>query len=154
VEEIGLRKSTLTTVDLVNITIPNADLVSKEVVNLTHATNPISRHHLKFTLNPAVDLKLMEKVALKSIIDTLGGKKKAVQEPPLLTISKLNAAELECEILVWMDNINNPIPYGVFKKNLMHDLLDNKLDIFTTPVQLIEMVDKGSKLSTKEAHKK
>lgn len=154
VEVIGLRKSVLTTVDFVNITIPNTDLVSKEVVNLTHGDNPRSRHHLKFTVNPAIDLKKMEKVALKSIADTFGGKKKTVYEPPVLLISNLNAAEVECEILVWIDNLHNPIPYGLFKKHLMHDFLENGLDIFTAPVQLVEMVDKGSKLSTKEAHKR
>ncbi|MCP4752338.1 MAG: mechanosensitive ion channel [Proteobacteria bacterium] len=140
VEVVGLRKSVLKTLDGVDIVVPNTDLVTKEVINLTYMKNPVTRNKIAFNVNPAVDLKLLEKVALKSVIKSLGGKDKMVGGEPRLLVSGISTGQIDCELWVFIDNVNNFIPDAVIKKNLLNDFLKNDLDIFLAPVTLLEII--------------
>lgn len=142
VEEIGLRKSVLSTLDHVDIVVPNVDLVGKKVINLTYMKKPITRNRINFSVNPAVDFNKLEKVAIESAIRTLGGSDKVVREDPALLVSGLETNAINCELLVYVDNVANFIPDAKFKKNLMTDFAKNKLNIFLTPVSQVKITNK------------
>ncbi len=141
VKVIGLRKSIMRTLDDTDIVIPNTEFVSKEVTNLTHKGQTVTRHRIPFSVNPAVDYKQMEKVVINSAINTLGGDEMIVNHYPAIRVQELSTSKISCELVVYLDYEKNYIPDQVFITNMLKDLMENGLDIFTAPVTPVEMVE-------------
>lgn len=137
---IGIRKSILRTLDGVDVVVPNTELVSKEVVNLTHKDNSVTRNRMPFSINPHVDFKKMEEVAIATCIETLGGEDKVIGKRPFILVKELSHADLVCELVYNLDYEKNFIPDRIFKTALLNAFYENGLDIFTAPVTPVEMV--------------
>ena len=145
VELIGLRKSVLRTLDNVNIVVPNTDLISKNVINLTLKENTITRQRIPFSVNPAVDFQKMERVAKQSVLRTLGGKEKVVHGDPFIMVSSLSTGEIGCELVVYMDYSSDFKPNSAFLTDLRRSFENNDIDIYLAPVTQIEMVEGDAK---------
>ena len=154
VERIGLRKSVLKTLDSVNIIIPNTDLISKNVVNLTLKENNISRQLIPFSVNPAVDFQKMQQVAIRSVIRTLGGKEKIVHSDPYIRVSSLGTGEIGCELVVYLDYASDYKPISAFLTDLRRSFESNDIDIYLAPVTQVEMVESNSKKDLDHPEKK
>lgn len=137
---IGLRKCVLKTLDNVEIVIPNTDLISKNVVNLTLKDNSITRHRIPFSVNPAVDYKKLERVAARAAIRVLGGKEKVVQQDPTVVVTSLTTGEIGCALVVYMDDATRYIPDSAFLSELRKSFEANDIDIYLAPVTQVEMV--------------
>jgi small-conductance mechanosensitive channel len=145
VELIGLRKCVLRTLDDINIIVPNTDLISKNVINLTLKENTVTRQRVPFSVNPAVDFQKMEQVAKRSVIRTLGGKEKVVHGDPFIRVSSLSTGEIGCELVVYMDYSSDFRPNSAFLTDLRKSFENNDIDIYLAPVTQIEMVEGGAK---------
>ena len=130
---IGLRKSLLKTLDNIDVLMPNTELVSKRVTNLTYKKNFINRHRLTFKVSNHVDIQKLEKIAVASIIKTLGGNDKVYAKTPELQFTEINSEHYACVLLFYVDYLNNFIPDSKFYKNLLYDFIDNDIRFFEDP---------------------
>jgi len=130
VELIGLRKSVLHRWDGLDIVVPNTELVTKNITNITYMKDPITLKRIKFSIAPIEDIEKLEKVAIESAIKTLGGRENIIKDAPSLRFTGFKAYMLECELRIFMDYQKENIPPPVFLRNLLLDFKEAGIRVF------------------------
>lgn len=103
VVDIGLRATTLRTIDNTHYIIPNSDLIDKEVLNLT-LEDRIRRIYIPFKVAYGSDLDRIKKIVLKAVNESsvkilrdVYGKK------PTIWMRNMGESFIELDLLVWVE---------------------------------------------------
>jgi small-conductance mechanosensitive channel len=100
VKEIGIRSSTLTTVDGADVIIPNGDVLSQHIVNWTHA-NPYKR--IDFSLDVETTEDKDKLVAL--IKDTIQSSDLVLQKrEPVVLLENIKGNSVSLKIYFWCED--------------------------------------------------
>jgi small-conductance mechanosensitive channel len=112
---IGIRTSTLRTLDNIDVIIPNSDLVTKELINWSYSDN-IVRIHIPVGVSYGSDVNLVK----ETLLETAGRYKHARREPePEARFIEFGDSSLNFELLVWVDIIQVKIPKAKSELNYM-----------------------------------
>lgn len=121
VVDIGLRATTLRTVDNTHHIIPNSDLVDKEVLNLT-LEDRIRRIYVPFKVSYGSDINRVKKLILEAvnaskikILRDIYGKK------PTIWMRNMGESFIELDLLVWVEGYRPSIKSSLLI--LMHQTL-------------------------------
>jgi potassium efflux system protein len=118
VKEIGLRSSTLATVDGADVIIPNGDVLSQHIVNWTHA-NPYKRIDLAMVVETTEDKETLAET-IKTIIQTSELVLKRREPVVLLQSIKENSASLKiyfwCEDFYKADLAKSDVWYKIYQE--------------------------------------
>jgi small-conductance mechanosensitive channel len=121
--DIGIRTSTLRTLDNIDIIIPNSRLISGELINWSYTDN-IVRLHIPVGVSYSSDVELVKNTLLD-----VADKSSAVLDspPPEVRFIEFGDSSLNFELLVWIDIKKIPVPlaksdinfeiWNAFKKN-------------------------------------
>ncbi|HEY6083707.1 MAG TPA: mechanosensitive ion channel domain-containing protein, partial [Chitinophagaceae bacterium] len=97
VKEIGIRSSKLVTSDGAQVIVPNADLLTQNLINWTINNNHI-RIEIVIKLEPGADIALAKKI----ITDLLANHKDVMKRPePSLLLRSITQTGTELQILFW-----------------------------------------------------
>ncbi|WP_456382483.1 mechanosensitive ion channel family protein [Persephonella sp.] len=110
--DIGIRTSTLRTLDNIDIIIPNSHLISGELINWSYTDN-IVRLHIPVGVSYSSDVDKVKEVLLQvasSSPDVLD------EPPPEVRFVEFGDSSLNFELLVWIDVKKIPVPLA--KSNL------------------------------------
>lgn len=99
VEYIGLRSTTIRTLDRVSIILPNARFLENEVINWSHS-NPVSRLHLPVGVAYSSDIQIVESTLLEA---AKSHPLVLLVPPPKVMFLGFGDNSLNFELLVWID---------------------------------------------------
>lgn len=143
VENVELRATIVRTFNNVEIIIPNADLVSKNVINLTHS-NTLIRMNIPIGVAYSSDPFMVREVLIKALSEL----EETIEKPPTdIYFSDFGDSSLNFTALIWTDKaekkekIESEARYTIWKT-----LKENNIEI---PFPQLDLHIKGSKdLST------
>ncbi len=106
VVDIGIRTSTLRTLDNIDIIIPNANLISSDLINWSY-TDHIVRIHVPVGVSYRSDTNLVR----ETLLDVAGNCSEVLAEPPPdARFLEFGESSLNFELLAWIDLRKNKIP--------------------------------------------
>jgi small-conductance mechanosensitive channel len=112
---IGIRTSTLRTLDNIDVIIPNSDLVTKELINWSYSDN-IVRIHIPVGVSYSSDVNQVRETLLEVALNY----KYALREPePEARFLEFGESSLSFELLVWVDISKIKIPKAKSELNYM-----------------------------------
>ncbi|SNZ02143.1 Mechanosensitive ion channel [Persephonella hydrogeniphila] len=121
--DIGIRTSTLRTLDNIDIIIPNSRLISGELINWSYTDN-IVRLHIPVGVSYSSDVELVK----ETLLDVARKSSVVLDTPsPEVRFIEFGESSLNFELLVWIDIKKVPVPlaksdinfeiWNAFKKN-------------------------------------
>jgi small-conductance mechanosensitive channel len=116
--DIRVRSTLLKTRDEVTVIIPNAMLISEEVVNQSYSAQ-ITRQHIRLGVAYGSDLKLVEKVLISCAMEH---DKVLKDPPPIAVFEDFGDSSLKFDLRFWvsdiwsMERIASDIRYAIDKK--------------------------------------
>ena len=127
VVDIGVRTSTLRTLDNIDIIIPNSQLIGNQLINWSH-TDPIVRIHIPVGVSYSSDVKKVKEVLLEIANDT-----NFVEESPApeARFVEFGNSSLNFELLVWINVRKIPIPLAKSELNykIWHAFKEKEIEI-------------------------
>ncbi|MEJ2697095.1 MAG: mechanosensitive ion channel [Candidatus Sulfobium sp.] len=97
--DIGIRTSTLRTVDNIDIIIPNAQLISNQLINWSYTDN-IVRIHVPVGVSYGSDVSLVK----ETLLEVAKGSSDVLDYPPSeARFISFGNSSLDFELLVWID---------------------------------------------------
>ena len=113
--DIGIRTSTLRTLDNIDIIIPNSHLISGELINWSYTDNTV-RLHIPVGVSYSTDVDLVKNTLLD-----IAKKSEDVLEnpPPEVRFVEFGDSSLNFELLVWIDVKKIPVPLAKSNLNYM-----------------------------------
>ncbi len=113
VVDIGIRTSTLRTLDNIDIIIPNSQLVSNQLINWSYV-DPVVRVHIPVGVSYRSDVGLVKKTLLEVASDTPF----VLESPsPEARFIEFGSSSLNFELLVWINVKKIPIPLAKSELN-------------------------------------
>ncbi len=106
VSSINLRSTVIVSLDEKELIVPNSQLISESVHNLTHANN-LFRLHIKVGVSYSSDVDLVKRVLLDAADEHLG----VIKEPipnisnitaPFVRFTAFGNSSLDFELLAWI----------------------------------------------------
>ncbi len=114
--DIGIRTSTLRTLDNIDIIIPNSHLISGELINWSYTDN-IVRLHIPVGVSYSSDVEKVKRV----LLDIAYKSEDVLEEPPPeVRFVEFGDSALKFELLVWVDVQKVPVPLA--KSNLNYQI--------------------------------
>ena len=113
IKSIGMRTSTLRTLDNIDIIIPNSQLISNQLINWSYSDN-IVRIHIPVGVSYGSDVDLVKETLLKVADETPF----VLNSPaPDARFLEFGDSSLNFELLVWIDVKKIPIPLAKSELN-------------------------------------
>ncbi|ACO03298.1 MAG TPA: mechanosensitive ion channel protein MscS [Persephonella sp.] len=113
VVDIGIRTSTLRTLDNIDIIIPNSQLVSNQLINWSYV-DPVVRVHIPVGVSYRSDVNLVKETLLEIALDTPF----VLESPsPEARFIEFGSSSLNFELLVWINVKKIPIPLAKSELN-------------------------------------
>jgi small-conductance mechanosensitive channel len=103
VHSISVRATTIITNENVSIIIPNADFISKQVINWSHSGKNV-RLSISVNVSYDTDAELVEKLLLKAAGDEVGVLK---SPPPTVRLAEFGESGILFKLLVWTDDYSD-----------------------------------------------
>ena len=108
VNSINLRSTVIVSLDEKEIIVPNSQLISEAVHNLTHANN-LFRLNVKVGVSYSSDVELVKNVLLEAAEEHLGVIKEPIPNmsnvtPPFVRFTAFGNSSLDFELLAWIPN--------------------------------------------------
>jgi potassium-dependent mechanosensitive channel len=101
VKEIGLRSSTLATVDGADVIIPNGDMLSQHIVNWTYS-NDYKRIDMLVTVNTNDD----KEVVIAIIKEIIRSEERVLKKrEPVILLDSIKDNELKLKVFFWCDDV-------------------------------------------------
>jgi potassium efflux system protein len=119
--EIGIRSSTMLTLQGSRVIIPNGDLLSGRLVNYT-MKNARLKSELTFKVHIETDITALKKLIDETVDKLEGSVKKA---PKQILVSGVGADSVEIKVMVWLESVYQET---AFKSNLLEQLLSRFQD--------------------------
>jgi len=114
--DIGIRTSTLRTLDNIDIIIPNSHLISGELINWSYTDN-IVRLHIPVGVSYSSDVEKVKEILLKVARNSSD----VLEKPsPEVRFTEFGDNSLNFELLVWIDVKKVPVPLA--KSNLNYSI--------------------------------
>ncbi len=106
VSSINLRSTVIVSLDEKEIIVPNSQLVTESVHNLTHANN-LYRLNIKVGVSYSSDVDLVKKVLLDAADEHFGVIKNTIPNisnvtPPFVRFTAFGSSSLDFELLAWI----------------------------------------------------
>lgn len=119
VTAIGLRSTRLSTLERLEVTIPNKEVAQAQIVN--HSRYPEIRIHVPLAVGYREDLQRVRGVLLDAVAAHAG----ALAEPaPQVVVTALGESAVELELRLW---VRNPVPESATRFELL-ELVKRALD--------------------------
>lgn len=126
---IGLRTSTLRTVDNIDIIIPNSHLISNKLINWSYS-NDIVRIHIPVGVAYNSNVELVKKILLE-VAESKDFIIKNEKYKPYITFKEFGDSSLNFELLVWINVKKIEIPFAKSELNfeIWKKLKENNIEI-------------------------
>ncbi|WP_457644413.1 mechanosensitive ion channel family protein [Persephonella sp.] len=113
VVDIGIRTSTLRTLDNIDIIIPNSQLVSNQLINWSYV-DPVVRIHIPVGVSYRSDVSLVK----ETLLEVAAGTPFVLDSPsPEARFIEFGSSSLNFELLVWINVKKIPIPLAKSELN-------------------------------------
>lgn len=130
VAEINLRYTRITTTDLIDIIVPNSELITGRVVNWTLGER-LRRMHIPFGVAYGSDKSLVKEAAVAAALSIKGTDNSKGREPDVWLV-KFGDNSLDFELIVWVgaELISNPgKTYALYLWAIEDELKKRNLEI-------------------------
>ena len=113
--DIGIRTSTLRTLDNIDIIIPNSHLISGELINWSYTDNTV-RIHIPVGVSYSSDVELVK----KTLLEVADKSDDVLENPrPEVRFVEFGESSLNFELLVWINVKRVPVPLAKSNLNYM-----------------------------------